>query len=238
MQETCQENLPSIRSGTVSKGGSARLARIGSVALDGIETLPIEVEIRVKRGPPSFSIIGLGDAAVRESRERVLSALRASGYLAPSQILANLAPAEVRKEGSQYDLPIAVGILVASGQVPRERLEGLAVFGELSLDGRVKGIRGALALAMFLRDKGVKVLIAPAANSRELSIVPGLRQVPCSSLRQVVDYLRGAINAQPMREIETAPSASSPIDPLLDVFGQQNAKRALTVAAAGGHNVL
>jgi magnesium chelatase family protein len=213
------------------------LSRIGSATISGIDAVPVDVEVQVRGGAPSFTIIGLGDGAVREARDRVLCALRSSGANPPSQILVNLAPAELRKEGASFDLSIAVGILAASGQAPTQRLDRCAFHGELSLDGRVKPVRGILALAIAARKKGARTMVVPRENAREAALIDGIEIAGVGSLGDVQRFLRGeALDAAPQTADAQPPRLVRRL--VSDVWGQQTAKRALRIAAAGAHNLL
>ena len=218
------------------------LARVNTFSIDGLDTTRVTVEVDIRQGLPAFSVVGLGDAAIREARERVRAALKNSGFTFPdNRIVANLAPAAVRKGGSSFDLPIAVGILAASGQVPRERLEELTVFGELSLSGDLRSCRGALAVAQATRAAGLSGLVLPRSRAREAALVEHLEILAPTTLREVAELLSG-------REAPTLPDprgpaalADEPSDPALDfadVRGHPGAVEALRVAAAGGHNIL
>jgi magnesium chelatase family protein len=212
------------------------LARTKTSAVAGIDGCSVDVEVTVRDGQPRFVIIGLGDSAVRESRDRVLSALKQSGFSIPDQILVNLAPAELKKEGASFDLPMAVGILVASRQIKVEKLAARAFYGELSLDGRIKPVRGMVALAIDARRAGIMELVVPAQNYHEASLIYGPRIVAVKSLSELVRYLEGRIEIE-MPSID-APVAKGTRLHISDVWGQESAKRALLIAAAGGHNVL
>jgi magnesium chelatase family protein len=217
------------------------LARVPTFAIDGLDTMPVTVEVDVRQGLPAFTIVGLGDAAVREARERVRGALLNSGFEFPlRRIVANLAPAHLRKAGSGFDLPLAVGVLAASGQVPAERLQELAVFGELSLTGELRACRGALAIAEGCRRRGLRGLLVPRDRAREASLVDGLDVLGAESLTEAVELLRGG-EPRPLparRETsETAPAGPPELD-LRDVRGHRAAIEAMRVAAAGGHNLL
>ncbi|MFQ5692265.1 MAG: YifB family Mg chelatase-like AAA ATPase [Nitrospinota bacterium] len=218
------------------------LAKVLSAAVLGIEAYEVEVEVDLSPGLPAFTTVGLPDAAVKESRDRVAAAVKNTGFQFPlKKITVNLAPANVRKEGSAFDLPIAVGILRASGVVSGERLEGAVLLGELSLDGRVKAVKGALPVASGLRGKGVPALILPRESAPEAAAVAGdLPVLAADTLPQVVGYLNGEAE---LERVEVDPEAAFgeartyDVD-LSDIRGQQHAKRAMEVACAGGHNIL
>src|SRR3954453_22833303 len=168
------------------------LARVNTFALDGLDTRPVTVEVDIRPGLPAFVIVGLGDAAIREARERVRTALVNTGYTFPDRrITANLAPAHLRKGGSGFDLPIALGVLAASGQVPPERLDDLAVFGELSLPGRLRGVRGTLAVAEATRAEGLRGIVVPRERAREAALVEEVEVLAFEDLGDVVAMLGG-----------------------------------------------
>ena len=219
------------------------LARVTSCATIGIEGLFIEVEADLGTGLPTFSIVGLPDAVVRESRERVLAALRNSGFEFPARkITVNLAPAHVRKEGPRFDLPIAVALLLASGQIPRGRPVEEGVFvGELALDGSVRGIRGILAILAAARREERAPVWLPLENAEEARALPGVATQPIawlSDLRGDSEPSKARVRRFPLSANSPAHSQSQPVPDLSEVRGQAAARRALEIAAAGSHNLL
>jgi magnesium chelatase family protein len=213
------------------------LARLKSLTLLGIEAIPLTVECDISGGLPGIHTVGLPDAAVRESADRVRSALRNSGFeLAPRRITISLAPADLRKQGSALDLPIALGILAASGKVPSGRLDGLLIAGELGLDGAVRSMRGALPAALLARRLGIPGIVVPTANALEAFALAGPEVYGVATLSEAAEVLRGG-RPRALPEAGVIEEAPDAVD-LADVRGQTHARRALEVAAAGGHHLL
>ena len=217
------------------------LARVLSFALDGISGYPVTVEANVSGGMPSFDIVGLPDAAVKESRERVRAALSNSGFsLHFTRIIVNLAPADTKKTGPAFDLPIALAILYASEQLRGDPPEKLVLLGELSLGGELAPVRGALPMALSALQQGYTRLLVPAQNAPELACAEGAQVYPAATLRQVADALTGGrpIAAQPPKKFVDLLRAHEDVNDLSLVIGQPVAKRALEIAAAGAHSLL
>ena len=216
------------------------LAKVLSSAVIGIDAYVVEVEVDIARGLPSFSTVGLPEGAVRESKERVKAAVKNSGYHFPSdRITVNLAPADIKKEGSAFDLPMALGILAATGLIENADYAGHIFLGELALDGMIRPVKGALSMAIAARELGLKGIFLPAENAIEAAVVEGIPIFPVKTLSQVVSALKGAVKVSPLQtEINHFFQPTAFQVDFMDVRGQEHAKRALEIAAAGSHNVI
>lgn len=217
------------------------LVKTYGCAIYGIKAIPITVEVSIEKGV-NFHLVGLPDSAVKESQQRIDSALKYNDYKIPGKkVVINMAPADIKKEGASYDLTIAVGILAASEQIKSDGLEDFIIMGELSLDGSLQPIKGILPIAIEARDKGFKGLIVPLQNAKEAAIVNDIEVYGVESIKQVIDYFNGTAKLEQTVvdiEAEFASGISDYEFDFSDVKGQENIKRSLEIAAAGGHNVI
>ena len=218
-------------------------ARCLSGALAGVDARPVEIEVDSVLGTSSFAIVGLPDTAVKEAKDRIPTAIGNSGFSLKQEydVTVNLAPADIRKEGATYDLPIAVALLTAIGKIRASRLDGYALFGELALSGAVRPVRGILPMVMEMRRIGCRAAIVPVENAREASVVEGIDVIGVSTLREAAEYLGGRLEIAPVRSDMAElvrNGAFDDGDDFSDIKGQGSAIEAVTVAVAGGHNIL
>ncbi len=234
-----RRSRPLQDSSTIQRPLLAMLARMESATPWGVDARPVEVEVDVHNGLPQTQIVGLPDASVRESRERVRAAIKNSGFeLPPRVVVVNLAPADLRKEGNHLDLAIALAWLAAIGEIPQESLDGRLVCGELGLDGTVRSVRGGLAIADLARERGRRELLLPTANAGEAAALGAVPIIPVSSLAEAVEHVLDVSVITPATLARDTDHSAADIPELADVRGQETARRALEVAAAGGHNLL
>ena len=217
------------------------IASLRTSCIQGIDAQSVDVEVRCAstQNDGKFTIIGLGDSAVKEARDRVFAAIKQSGFRVPKIVLVNLAPAETRKEGSSFDLAIALGVLVASRQISQLPRRNQFFYGELSLDGRIKPVRGIIALIIAAVQSGASQVVVPAANYHEACLIKGVEIIPVRSLPELAEFIMtGNLGSVPERPSKIIADLKKSAKSIADVWGQGLAKRALTIAAAGGHNVL
>ena len=213
------------------------LARLETAALVGLVAHPVGVEVDIGRGLPAITVVGLGDTAVLQARDRIRAAFGNAGFDWPDRrITVSLPPSDLPKHGSGFDLPIAIGLLAAAGHAPKQALDGLWGLGELGLDGGVRAVRGVISIALAARAGGARLLVVPTANLGEAALVPEVPVAGARTLAQVGAWLRGQAELDP--PVPPRESAPAPVEDLADVRGQAAARRALEIAAAGGHNLL
>ena len=224
----------------INHGEYGMIAKVLSSAVIGIDAYIVEVEVDISQGLPSFSTVGLPEGAVRESKERVKASIKNSGYQFPSdRITVNLAPADIKKEGSAFDLPMAIGILTATGLIPNDFSSRYLIMGELSLDGLIRPIKGALPIAITAKNMYLDGIFLPAENATEAAVVDDINVFPVNSLSQLVEVLSGRSKISPFKTDFNLlfKNRERQID-FSDVRGQENVKRAMEIAAAGGHNMI
>ncbi len=220
------------------------LSIVKSIALQGLNGYLVSIEVDISRGIPYFEIVGLPDASVKEAKERVKIAIKNTGIeFLSRKITVNLAPANTKKQGSKFDLPIAIGILIASGEIGnpylKEFLKDTIFIGELSLNGTVQSVNGVLPICIEAKKLGIKNVILPKKNAKEASIIDGLKILPINNLQEIIDYLNGEgyIEKEKKRDFDLQNNSQYEFN-FSEVKGQENVKRALEISAAGGHNCL